>query len=131
MDAPGDCRRFARRAGPILITGVILANPVSISKVDGWARDGWAGPDAVEVRIADYLASRLRSEGRDRAAIGYRRFTDGPLAPLTVDRWWKVGAEFDLMLRFRHGISNINECVEGLSAQDEYRVIEAISASAW
>jgi hypothetical protein len=78
-----------------------------------------------EVQIVDYLARRLRTEGRDRASIGYRKFTVDALAPLTVDPWWKVGAEFDLMLRFQHGISNINQCVEGLSAQDEYRVIEA------
>jgi hypothetical protein len=44
---------------------------------------------------------------------------------LTVDRYWKVGAELDMTLRFRHGISNLNGCMEGLSAQDEYRVVEA------
>lgn len=42
-----------------------------------------------------------------------------------VDNRWKVGGEVDVILEYRHGITNLDPCVEGVSAQDEYRIVEA------
>lgn len=119
--------RLARWSGPLLITGTILANPFLLLRVDSWRHDGWSGADAVEIRVADYLARQLRSEGRDRATIGRRLFHEGPPEPpwKAVDARWRVGGEFDVALEYRDGISNLNQCGEGVSAQDEYRIVEA------
>ncbi len=123
----GGAARLARWSGPLLITGAILANPFVVSRVDAWRHDGWSGVDSVEMRVANYLARLLRSEGRDRATIGRRLFVEGPPAPpwKAVDARWRVGGEFDVALEYRYGIFNLNQCGEGLSAQDEYRIVEA------
>ncbi len=111
---------------PLLITGAVLANPFVLSRAEAWRRDGWSGVDSVETRIADYLAQRLRADGKDRAAIGYRLFLDGPPEPpwKAVDNRWRVGGDVDVILEFRHGIKNLNACAESVSAQDEYRIVE-------
>jgi hypothetical protein len=37
---------------------------------------------------------------------------------------YRVGAELELMLRFRHDISNTDRCAEGISVSDEYRIVQ-------
>ena len=68
----------------------------------------------------------MRASGRERAAIGYQIFVTPTWGSrfAAVDSRYKIGAEFDLLLRFRHGVVNTNQCAEGLSPNDEYRVIE-------
>jgi hypothetical protein len=119
--------RLVRWSGPLLMTGAILANPFLLSRVDAWLHDGWSGADAVEIQVADHLARQLRSEGRDRAAIGRRLFVEGPPEPpwKAVDSRWRVGGELDIALEYRNGIANLNTCAEGVSPQDEYRIVEA------
>ena len=41
-----------------------------------------------------------------------------------LDRQYKVGAEFDFLFKHRHGIANTNQCAEGLSPLDEYRIVQ-------
>jgi hypothetical protein len=41
-----------------------------------------------------------------------------------VDTRYKVGADFDLLLRDLHGVSNRNTCAEGVSPNDEFRVVQ-------
>ena len=64
-----------------LVAILVVFNPFVVSTLEAWRQEGWSGPDAVEVRIADFLARRLKAEGRTNAAIGYRLFQDGPPAP--------------------------------------------------
>jgi hypothetical protein len=113
--------------GPVLVTGAILANPFLLSRAHAWVQDGWPGADAVEIRVAEYLAGQLRAGGQNRAAIGYRLFVEGPPQPLmpAIDDRWRLGEEFDVILEYRHGIANLDTCGEGLSPQDEYRIVEA------
>jgi hypothetical protein len=37
---------------------------------------------------------------------------------------YKAGADFDILFTYRHGISNRDQCAEGLSADDEYRIVQ-------
>jgi hypothetical protein len=80
----------------------------------------------VEIQIADYLATRVRDAGRDRAAIGYLSFvgwlTEPPLK--AMDSRMREGERVDLVLRHRYGVVNLNQCGEGVSERDEYRVVE-------
>jgi hypothetical protein len=41
-----------------------------------------------------------------------------------IDRQYKVGAEFDLLFKYRHGIGNTDQCAEGVSPADEYRIVQ-------
>jgi hypothetical protein len=40
-----------------------------------------------------------------------------------------VGTEFDVALEYGHAISNLDQCVEGMSTQDEYRIVEVSPSS--
>ena len=37
---------------------------------------------------------------------------------------YKVGAELELLHRYRHGITNTDQCAEGLSPRDEYLIVQ-------
>jgi hypothetical protein len=108
-----------------LLVFVFLWNPFLISRVDAWRADGWSGHDATEVRVADYIASDIDKKGRDRASIGYQLF----VYPFMVDyhsvsSYYKVGAQFDVLFKYQHGIKNTDRCAEGMSPSDDYRIVE-------
>jgi hypothetical protein len=84
---------------------------------------GWAGADPEEVQVVDYVHSLL--QGRKRAAIGYHVFFPVFLPVFNaVDPRYKVGADFDLLFKDRHGVSNTNRCAEGVSPYDEFRILQ-------
>jgi hypothetical protein len=111
--------------GQITLTVMLLSHPWLFAPVQAWAKTGWSGPRANDIQAADYLASQIRSEGKAEAAIGYQVFIRGFMAAFHfVDPRYKVGAELDLFLKHRYGISNSNQCGEGVSPQDEYRIVQ-------
>ncbi len=122
----GGANPIVRCAVPSLVVSLVLVNPFVGSQIGAWRQDGWSGRDAVEIQIADYLAARVRADGRDRAAIGYRNFvgwlTEPPLK--AMDSRMREGERVDLVLRHRYGVLNLNRCGEGVSERDEYRVVE-------
>ena len=84
------------------------------------------GQAAKIIEAVDYLAGDIRAEGRDKVAVGYQTITYGFVPKLNfVDPRYKVGADLDLYLKYRYGISNNDQCAEGFSADDEYRIVEA------
>ncbi len=117
-------RRAMTSLAQLTLVLVLIANPIW-SRADAWLRTGWAGPDAEEVQVADYLGNQLRAEGKDQAAIGYQTFIYPFMArDNAIDDRYKVGAEFDALLKYRYGIANTDQCAEGLSPADEYRVVQ-------
>jgi len=93
--------------------------------LERWVKDGWAGSDPEEIQVVDYVANQLRSEARDHAAIGYQIFIYPFMANYNIiDRQYKVGAEFDFLSKYRHAIRNTDQCAEGLSSADEYRIVQ-------
>jgi hypothetical protein len=115
---------IARRAAPFAFVLLLVSEPF-VAHVDNWSRAGWAGSDAEEVQVADALGSYLRGQGVDRAAIGYETFIYPFMADYhAIDPTYKVGAEFDLLLRDRYAITNLNQCAEGVSSGDTYRVVQ-------
>ena len=112
--------------GSVVVVLMVAANPLLASRIDDWVRHGWSGEDADEIRVVDAAAALVRSSGeRDQSSIGYevsvRRFV---ATDHIIDRRYRVGADFDLLLRHRHGISNANRCAEGVEPNDAYRIVQ-------
>jgi Dolichyl-phosphate-mannose-protein mannosyltransferase len=108
-----------------LLMVFVLGNPHVLSHMEEWWHSGWAGLDAPEIQVVDYLAGHLRAHGKTQAAVGYQVFFDRFMAEQhAIDPRYKVGADFDLLLKLRHGISNVTQCAEGISRDDEYRILQ-------
>jgi len=109
--------------GSCLLILMTVSNPLIHSRVEDWFKDGWSGTDSDKIRVAEYLASHLK--GKKQATIGYQmpiyRFTAIFNA---VDSRYKAGADWDMIFKYRHGISNTNRCAEGVSPNDEFRILQ-------
>lgn len=107
----------------VAVASVIVVNPFMRWRVTSWMEDGWSGPDADQIRVVEYISDRLNMSGQDRAAIGYQTFIYPFMARYhTLNPEYKVGAEFDLLFSYRHNVTNTNQCAEGLSQDDDYRI---------
>jgi hypothetical protein len=119
-------RRWVVPIGSLAVVGLVAANPVLLSRLEGWTRHGWSGDDAMEIDVVDRIAARMKTGGERQAAIGYDvDFWRFVAAFNVADARYKVGSDFDLLLKYRHGVANLNRCPEGVSPQDEYRVVQA------
>jgi len=93
-------------------------------------RSGYGGTSE-RLAAIDYLASTLKASGRTAAPIGYE---------LSVPSWqrteaghfiFKVGNDYDLVFRRRHGIENQTVAESGFSSSDEFRIVEVVSTDAF
>jgi hypothetical protein len=111
--------------GQLSVTLALLTHPWLISPIQAWVSTGWSGPRAHDIQAVDYIAGRVRSHGASKVAIGYQTyFLEFMPAMNIVEPRYKVGAELDLYLEHRYGISNSNKCAEGISSDDEYRIVQ-------
>jgi hypothetical protein len=116
--------RFASWLAQAFLVFLIVGNGFLVGRIDSWRAHGWSGHDSEEVRVVDYVARQLHSRGQDRTGIGYRIFIypfmvkDNITNPL-----YKVGADLDLLFKYRGGITNTDTCAEGVSASDHYRIV--------
>lgn len=105
----------------ILIFAFTGATETVTAKAHSWRTNGWEGMDGDDMRAAEYIASRVHPG--NEARIGYHRaFFEGIPTLSTIDRRFKVGAEFDLVLAYRFRIANESTCAEGFGPDDEYRL---------
>jgi hypothetical protein len=110
---------------PAALVFLLVDNTFLEARVRSWNQHGWSGQEARQIEVVDYVAGRLRARRRDSAAIGYRVFVYPFMAEYNaIDRRYKVGADFDLLLHYRRGITNTDTCPEGQSPNDEYRVVQ-------
>src|SRR5688572_9378552 len=78
----------------------------------------------------DYLASPILSEGNNTASIGYQLYPYACLSIFhTVDPTHMVSADLVLISKHRYGISNTDQCAEGISPTDEFRILELRAAT--
>ena len=104
---------------------VVAANPILIPALNSWRETGWAGTNAEQVQVVDYVASDVHADGRKEVAIGYQVFIYPFMATYHITNpVYKVGADFDILFTYRHGISNRDQCAEGVSEDDEYRIVQ-------
>ena len=117
--------RSIRYVGQVTVTLTLLTHPWVVSPVRAWATTGWSGPETNDLRALDYIASQAHSEGRSTVAVGYQVYIQQFMAAMNVvDSRYKVGAELDRFLLYRHGITNVDQCAEGISPTDEYRIVQ-------
>ena len=108
-----------------LLVFVFLWNSFLTSRVDAWRAHGWSGDDAAEVRVVDYIAADINREGRDRASIGYQLFIYPFMVNYhSVSSNYKVGTQFDVLFKYDYGIDNNDRCAEGVSPDDDYRIVQ-------
>jgi hypothetical protein len=109
---------------------LVLGNP--LSPLTSWYNEGWTRSNPDEVDAIDFIAAQLRSEGRDHASIGYQiYFSAGEAVQHSLDSRYKVGVGWDFLFRERYGITNVNRCAEGISPDDEYRIVQTNRYPAW
>ncbi len=102
----------------------LAANTLLVSRLSGWLTDGWSGVDSPEIQLSDYIASLVKSRGNDHPSIGYELNVYKFMAVFHgTDPRYTIGAELDTEFKYRHGIVNSNKCAEGVSPQDEYRIV--------
>jgi hypothetical protein len=107
-----------------LLVFLLVCNHLLTSRVDAWSSNGWSGRSADEVQVVDYVASQLKSDRKRRAPIGYQTFIYPFMAKFNItNREYKVGADFDLLFKYRRDIVNTDTCAEGLSPKDEFRIV--------
>ncbi len=120
---------------PRLLNGIVVAllltllvgNSFLLDRLSSWRRNGWAGTDAGEVQAVNTVAGALEAEGRSQASIGYQLYIYSFMADdHVINPRYKVGAELDLLFDLAHGISNLDQCAEGFSPADEYRIVEIV-----
>jgi len=110
-------------AGSILLIFVLGANSFLLSRVAAWRESGWSGSDPAEVQVVDYVASQIRPN--NPTSIGYQLYIWEFMAIFnSSDPRYKVGADFDLLFQDRRKITNSNRCAEGVSADDEFRIVQ-------
>jgi hypothetical protein len=109
----------------ISIVIIIGWNPLLLRRVNAWRETGWAGIDAPAVQAVDFVTGEIEAEGKNQAAIGYHFFIYRFMAAYNITNpQYKVGMDFDLLFKYPHGITNTNQCAEGLSPSDEYRIVQ-------
>jgi 4-amino-4-deoxy-L-arabinose transferase-like glycosyltransferase len=112
-------------AAQLMLAILVVLNPTLLGRIESWRADGWAGKDPEEVQVIDYVADQIHGKGKSTAAIGYQLFLYPFMAEYHITNpIYRVGAELELMLRHRHGIVNTDQCAEGISATDEYRIVQ-------
>ena len=119
---------FPRRIqtlGSVVLLSAVSLHPMLIERASAWVEEGWSGPQSNEVQIVSYIAGQIRAHGEHRAAIGYQMPIWNYMATFNIaDPRYKVGAQFDLLFKYRHGVSNTDQCAEGQSSDDEFRIVQ-------
>jgi 4-amino-4-deoxy-L-arabinose transferase-like glycosyltransferase len=117
--------RALRVFAQLVVALLLLRNWFVLARVDSWRKDGWDGTDPEEVRVIDYVAKHIRHDGKTSAAVGYQLFIYPFMAEYHVTNTvYRAGGELELQLRYRHGITNTNQCAEGISPADDYRIVQ-------
>jgi hypothetical protein len=112
--------------GQIVIILLVVGNPLLLSRVEALSESGWSGVDSDEKKVVDYIAGEILSENRTSVSVGYQTLFYGWMPRQNVlDPRIKVGLEFDLLFRFLYGVTNMDRCAEGISPNDEYRVVQS------
>ncbi len=109
----------------ILVIMGIAGNSLLLARASAWLTEGWSGRKGEQIQVIDYLADQIKLYGKQNVAIGYQTYIYRFMATYHgIDPRYKVGADFDLLFKHRHDITNKNQCAEGVSSEDEYRIVQ-------
>lgn len=77
------------------------------------------------MRATALVSGDLLAWGRNRAAEGYQDYVyEYARADHAIDPHDKAGADFDVLLRFQHGVANTNQCADGVSSNAQSRIVQ-------
>jgi dolichyl-phosphate-mannose-protein mannosyltransferase len=109
----------------ISIMIIVGWNPFLLHRVNAWHENGWSGIDAPAIQVVNFVTGEIEAEGKKHAPIGYHFFIYQFMAAYNITNpQYKVGMDFDLLFKYPRGITNTNQCAEGLSPLDEYRIVQ-------
>jgi hypothetical protein len=112
---------------------LVTLNANGVGMAGSWYRNGFDSlPPGEFNNVVDFLGRRIKAEGRVSASIGYDvPFVKWMLAERVVDGVSKVGRQYDTVFRMRYGITNLDTNAEGVSRNDEFRIVEHSSQESW
>ena len=124
--------RLGAWVASVLVLLLVANNLVTVARLGDWARNGWSGQDASAVQAIAAAAALVGPSAPDsRVPIGYqinfRRFV--PIDNI-IDSRYKVGADLDMLLLYRHGITNTDRCAEGFATTDALRIEQVATDNA-
>lgn len=91
-----------------------------------------AAPDTEMNQVIAYVAGQAKAEGRTSLPIGYDLpFIKWIVCAHATDGMSKVGDQYDLLFLMRHGITNTDTRAEGISPEDDFRIVEHDSGESW
>ena len=91
-----------------------------------------AAPTSEFNQVIDYVAAQARAQGRSSLSIGYDvPFLKWIVCARATDGMSKVGSQYDLVFLLRHGITNTDTRAEGVSPEDDFRIVELNSEQSW
>lgn len=126
-------RTLLKPVSPLLAHAVAAAlvvmtawNPLMNWKVHSLIASQFRAAPANEFNeIVDYIAKQAKAQGRASVAVGYDMpFNKWILFARRIDGASKVGSEYDLLLWLRHGVTNTDNRCEGVSPDDDFRIVE-------
>jgi hypothetical protein len=107
----------------VVTFATLACNKLMLDHTRDWARNGWGGKDPGVVQLLDVAYSL--EQPTHAVSIGYlTAFSSGLPFAWTIDREYKVGTEFDRYLRERHKVNNLSTGIDGIGANDKYRIIQ-------
>jgi hypothetical protein len=106
--------------GAIFVACCLSETPLLSTIIEGHP-NGWSGADDSRIKVAEFLASRIPAD-RKSVSIGYAGVGDDIRQ---VTQIYKIGADFDLSLESLYGISNSNDCPEGVAVENDFRIVES------
>jgi hypothetical protein len=109
----------------------VLVFPLSFYQpsLRGWIEDGYGGEDNAQFQVVDFLHEKLESEGIDRVYLGYKLLDTYYGREQPADTRMRAGSWFDLILRIRWGIRNLNQNRDGIDDRDAWRILESENPS--
>ena len=112
---------------------MVASNPTMNWKIRSLrAGDFRAAPTSEFNQVIDYVAAQARAQGRSSLSIGYDvPFLKWIVCARATDGMSKVGSQYDLVFLLRHGITNTDTRAEGVSPEDDFRIVELNSEQSW
>jgi len=103
---------------------LMINSPFYQGKIDDWVTNGYQGKSSGQIETVDYLGRVAHKSRSTTMVVGYQLLAPVFTSETSVDPSYRTGSWFDFLMMAREGIRNLNNTVEGLSPEDEFRVLE-------
>ena len=113
-----------KRVVSVTIVALLLFNPAVIAVSKDWIANGWKS-ETPEAKALQSLAAIMQIGGARATTVGYIMPFEKFMAYYNVlDVRYKVGLPYDWYLQSAFGIRNTRMTPEGISNDDQYRLVD-------